>query len=320
MNVSHQRTRYAIGVAFVSILACTLTAFGLHAPANGATVSSKILLALGDSLAAGYQPSDHQLSPPVNPVTEFRDAGYRGSYPADIAAARGLQLTDLGCPGETSTSMLSTPARRDCELVYHSEFNATSQINAARAFLNRHRGAVSLVTLDIGTNDVDRCISASGMSASCVFRAEVDLQHNFRAIVTDLRATLRVDDPKALLVTMNYYDPFLGLADVPGGSRGASLATESLIAVNAFNAGLAIDAHALRLPVANVAGTFKIDALVPIATFDKKRYPENVVVTCRLTWMCPTAHTTAPDIHPTLAGYRAIALAFEHILPARLPA
>jgi len=319
MNVDHRRTRISVAVFFVSVFVCALGVFGRDAPANGATLSSKILLALGDSLAAGYQPSDHQVLPPVNSVTGYRDIGYRGSYPADIAASRGLRLADLGCPGETSFSMISTPARRDCESVYRGEFNATSQINAARAFLNRHRGEVSLVTFDIGTNDVDHCFSASGISATCVFRAEVDLQRNFRTIVSKIRATLHLDDPKALLLTMNYYDPYLGLAYTPGGTRGAALATESLIAVNAFNAGLAIDAHALHLPVANVAGTFKINAIVPLATYNSKRYPENVVVTCRLTWMCPAAHTTAPDIHPTFAGYRAIALAFEHLLPKLLP-
>ncbi|HLX78777.1 MAG TPA: SGNH/GDSL hydrolase family protein [Acidimicrobiales bacterium] len=284
------------------------------APIAAVTGGPKTLLALGDSLAAGYQPTDGSRPPPSDPATGYPDVGYPASYAADIAQARGLNLFDLGCPGETSSSMLSTPAEPACSSLYRHELSASSQLAAAGAFLDHHRGQVAVVTLDIGANDVDHCISSSNVNARCIATAEVNFEKNYFTIVKRLKATLKRDDPSARLVTMNYYDPFLALAFRPGGSEGGRLADESLLAVNAFNTQILGDAHLFGIALADVARAFQVNSTLPMVRYAGRKLPQNVASTCELTWMCPLRSSARPDIHPNNVGYSTIASAFEHLL------
>ena len=289
------------------------------APAPSHTVvragTERVLLALGDSLAAGYQPTYGTHAPPLDPATGYPDTGYPGGYAADIASARHLTLVDLACPGETTVSMTTVPAKAACATTYRGELGATSQLRAATSFLARHKGAVALVTLDLGANDVDGCVSASGISSSCLATRQARVVARLPAIVAAIRAALSADDPGARLVAMNYYDPFLGVAYSPGGLVGTVGATLSLAATTAFDRRLgALFAHA-RVPVANVAAAFHTYAALPLLVYAGHRLPANVVYVCRWTWMCPTSGSSShADIHATTAGYRVIAAAFERIL------
>lgn len=280
-----------------------------------ALLRAPVLLALGDSLAAGYQPSYATHPPPVDPATGFRDTGYPGSYPADIAAVRHLRVVDLACPGETTSTMTGTPAIARCATTYRDELGASSQLGAATSYLEAHKGTVALVTLDLGANDVDSCASSGRISLSCVQSGEARVSARLPAIVAALRRALAADDPGARLVAMNYYDPFLGVAYSPGGLVGTVGATLSLAATTAFDRRLgALFAHA-RVPVANVAAAFHTYAALPLLVYAGHRLPANVVYVCRWTWMCPTSGSSShADIHATTAGYRVIAAAFERIL------
>jgi lysophospholipase L1-like esterase len=221
---------------------------------------------------------------------------------------------DLGCPGETTSSMTSTPAQKQCVTVYSEEFGARTQVAAALSFLSRHKGQVSDVTIDIGANDLDNCISGTNVNTSCLEQHLGAATTNIGAIVRELQSALRQSDPQARMIAMNYYDPFLGLAFSPGGSHGAQLASASLAATLLFNGELATTYGNFHVPLANVAAAFRIDALNPVTPFDGKKFPANVATNCQLTWMCPTTTAHGPDIHPDLAGYRAIAGAFEKLL------
>ena len=57
----------------------------------------------------------------------------------------GLKLAKLGCPGETTASMISGNV---------CSYREGSQLAAALAFLQSNK--VDLVTIDIGANDIDR--------------------------------------------------------------------------------------------------------------------------------------------------------------------
>jgi lysophospholipase L1-like esterase len=276
-----------------------------------ASAAPKLLLAVGDSLAAGYQPSDALALPPIDSASGFRDQGYPGSYAADLATMRGLSLVDLGCPGETTSSMLATPAMALCGDLYKAEFGASSQISAAETFLSRHPGRVGLVTLDIGANDLDHCVSASNVNTTCLASADVAVVKNLGRILISLMASVRHFDPGARVAAMNYYDPFLGLEFSPGGVKGDELALGSVVATNAFNAELSAAFNRFGVSVVDVASAFRIDALTPLVRFDGKTLPEDVASTCELTWMCPSVAGEAPSIHPNAAGYRTIAVAFE---------
>ena len=106
---------------------------------GGETVS---YLALGTSLTVGYQPGRGETA-----------KGYvddlRRSMQQQIP---GLTLRNVGCPGETSRSMISGK---------HSlcHYAAGSQLDAAVAFLEAHPGQVAFITLEVGANDlVERCL------------------------------------------------------------------------------------------------------------------------------------------------------------------
>jgi len=271
-------------------------------------------LALGDSLASGYQPIDGVMPPPVDSTTGFRDLGYPGSYPADLATSRGLKLFDLACPGETTISMLGTPALTTCAALYKLEFSEHSQLTAAETFLARHPGQVSLVTIDIGANDVDACISATKVNLTCMATSDVTAVKNLGTILSAVTMAVHRYDPSARVAGMNYFDAFLGLAFSPGGSAGTSAATASVAATNAFNIQLSATFHHFGVAVANVASAFHLDAVLPASKFDGKTLPADVVATCQLTWMCPVGAGHRANIHPNATGYRTIASAFSAVL------
>ena len=303
-----------------SLVAVSPSATGARPSASPGpqTQTPRVLLALGDSLAAGYQPADGRKAPPTDPATGFPDQGYPGSYPADVARRLGLGLVDLACPGETTTSMSSTPAEPACATAYRGELGAASQLAAARSYLGRHRGEVSLVTLDIGANDVDACLSSASVDLACLARARTGISSRLPRILDSLRAALAVDDPGARLVAMNYYDPFLAAAYRPGGAKGAAEAALSVVVADGFNAILASIYHRYRVPVANVAGAFHTGTVIPLLSYGGRTLPADVAYVCRWTWMCPvSSNIDSADIHPDASGYSAIANAFEKILLPR---
>src|SRR2546423_6867499 len=121
-------------------LACVIVAAALALGAGGAVPASAAeertqYLALGDSLAFGYQP------------TRVFDQGYVNQLYASLHAKQpALALTNLGCPGETSRSLV---AGGKCPYP-----GGGSQLEAALTFLRAHRPQVRLVTIANGGNDL----------------------------------------------------------------------------------------------------------------------------------------------------------------------
>ena len=252
-------------------------------------------LALGDSLAQGIQwtptgdmPTNHGYADDLHALLRLRDPG--------------LTLVKLGCSGETTTSMIEG-GNSSCAY-------SGPQLAAAVNFLENHK--VDLVTLDIGANDIDSCISLGGISQSCAMGAGSTVASNLLVILNALRAA----SPHALIVGMNYYDPFLAAYTLLPGT-GPALAEQSLAATTAFNTVLG-DAYALfYMPVADVATAFQIANPTPIPLL--KNLPVNVFLTLSWTWMLAPP-PFGPDIHANDLGYAVIAGAFaEQIAPHRLP-
>jgi lysophospholipase L1-like esterase len=126
-------------------------------------------LALGDSLSQGIQP----LGPAVN--GQNTDIETNQGYVDDLYAllhlrTPGLKLAKLGCPGETILTMLNGGG--PCTYV------EGSQLAAAVSFLETNK--VDLVTLDVGANDVDKCISLTGINGMCFSRALSDVGSDHR--------------------------------------------------------------------------------------------------------------------------------------------
>lgn len=254
---------------------------GMVAPASAAPATTSYYLSLGDSLAFGYQP-DLVAAGDANP------ADYVG-YAEDVAAMRPhLSLVNFGCPGETTGTMLAG----GCPWPYplHSSYGtATSQAGAAEAFLATHPGEVSLISVDIGSNDllglVDSC-SATPDPSQCIGAGVPATLTTLATNYATLLAHLRALAPTAHLVLFTYYNP---LALVMPGSDQFAAAASSVVD------GLASAFHA------SVADAFAAINLSPGS-------PAERAFLCTRTWMC----TTYANIHPTDLGYRALATALVH--------
>ena len=244
-------------------------------------------LALGDSLAVGAQPNmtDSGLVP--------TSKGYTNDILTDLHNS-SLQLEELGCIGETTTSMIQGG---------HCSYGADgSQLRAAIDFVEHNQ--VSLITLDIGANDIDTCISASGINDSCVFAALVRVGGDLSFILEELR---RAAGPNLPIIGMNYYDPFLIAWTL--GPSGQAIAVQSLEVTDLFNSVLDSVYHAFRVPVADVAGAFEINNFAP-GPFN---LPENVDQTIQLTFVSLgiSPANVVENVHPNPNGYLVIAAAFE---------
>ncbi|MCU1488903.1 MAG: hypothetical protein JWM85_308 [Acidimicrobiaceae bacterium] len=278
--------------------------------------TTPVLLALGDSLAAGYQPTDGQSAPPVNPASGHSDAGYPGGYAADLARAEHLRLVDLACPGETTTSFTTNPAVGPCTTLYRNEFGVKNQLAAALAELGRTKGNVALVVFDLGANDVDSCYTGGSLSPLCVAQRAAQADRRLPGLIRTVKATLAKDDPHARFAAMDYYDPFLGLAADPGGTKGLELAALSLAGAESFDTSLRLIYRNEGLVVANVSAAFRTGSALPMTTYGGKKLALDAATVCRWTWMCPLpgAAIAHQDIHPNTTGYSQIAAIFEQAL------
>ena len=132
--------------------AAVLTACSGPAPSHPAQVRAPdptYYLALGDSLSQGVQPN-------AAGVSVKTGDGYPDQLYAILHRTRpGLELVKLGCPGETTSTMIDGGLCR---------YQGGSQLAAATSFLRAHRGRVLLVTLDIGANDPEQCGVRPGLS------------------------------------------------------------------------------------------------------------------------------------------------------------
>jgi lysophospholipase L1-like esterase len=238
------------------------------AAASSQPTTGPFYLALGDSLSVGFG------APAGQGYVADLESFEAGRFP-------GLQLVDLGCAGETTTSFV------DGALCPYQE---GSQLAAAEAFLRGHRGEVAFVTIDIGGNDVTGCASATppaSVSASCVASATAAAAANLATIDAGLRAAAGAGVP---IVGMTYYDPFL--VEWLDGTAGQAAATASVAALDQFDAALAATYTGSGAAVADVAGAFFTDDFTD----------------------CATGSPPIVAVHANAAGYAAIAGAFEAVL------
>jgi lysophospholipase L1-like esterase len=250
----------------------------LATPASAAPPS--YYLALGDSLAYGYQP--------VRPLDRTE------GYVYQLQATTGLALQNLGCPGETTTTML------DGGICPYPD--GRSQLATADAFLRAHRGHVALVTIDIGANDLNHCVHSGVIDQACVPAALHTVVVNLLRIVVRLRAAA----PFTRMIGMTYYDPYL--AAYLTGPAGQELARQSLAISDEFNGLLTVVYRLLGFRVADVAAAFSTDDMTLTGGV-----PLDVLRICQWTWMCAPP-PLGPDIHANKAGYAVIAQTFSAYL------
>ena len=286
----------AVTVVVMIVTAMVLTACSGPAPSLPSAIKAPAktpkappatyYLALGDSLARGVQPDAAGVS------VETPD-GYPDQVYAALRPSRpGLKLVKLGCPGETTVSMINGGICR---------YPGGSQLAAAVGFLQSHRGRVLLVTLDIGANDPEACGGEPGLSqlAKCAVKDIPAAAGHLGTIVARLKAAA---GPSVRIVGMNYYLP--ALAEWHNGLPGQLVAwtAEKLAATYNNMLGRVYASSGIR--VANVFGAFDT------ADFTRQDgVPRNVARVCEWTWQC-AAPPRGPNQHANQAGYQAIARTF----------
>jgi lysophospholipase L1-like esterase len=228
-------------------------------------------LALGDSMAYGFQPTR---KPGASPA--LFDTGY-----VDVFAARlrtlspKIQVVNYGCPGESTVTFVKggCPGLAD-GFKLHDPFRGP-QLEAVKSFLRAHPGQVSPITLTLWGGDLVP-LSAQGKRAP---KAIAAFGSRFAAILKQLRAAA----PTAEIIVSGAWDPEADrLAQTGPLYRSVDAAIERAAAAS-------------RVRVANM--------------FAALNGPGNVerqkARLCTLTFVCSKG-----DPHPTNAGYRSMANAF----------
>jgi lysophospholipase L1-like esterase len=281
------RIRFVLAAAAVvaAVTACS-------GPSVPRAVPASYYLALGDSLAQGVQPDAAGVS--VETGQGYADQVYAALRPSHP----GLELAKLGCPGETTATMINGEICR---------YPGGPQLAAAVAFLRAHRGHVSLVTIDIGANDPEDCGSQQNLIkiASCFGAIVPGAVSNLGTIMTQLRSAAGA---AVRIVGMSYYLP--ALAEWRDGTPGQAIAwlTERLTA--SYNNLLDGVYARYGARVANVFGAFDTSDFGNIQTVPGiGTVPRNVALICRWTWECAPP-PRGPNQHADQAGYAVIARTF----------
>jgi lysophospholipase L1-like esterase len=255
-------------------------------------------LALGDSVAFGYVPSD--AVPPPN----YQSAHSFVGYPEDVAQALRVRVWNASCPGETTESMLvagvvsngcenspASPTGYRTLYPLHVQYQGT-QMEYALKYLAVHRHT-QLVTIDVGANDAFLCQETT--ADHCTSPAELqavlqEIQANLTAIYTQIRD---VANYQGLLVALTYYS--LDYGD-PAQVASVKLLNSVIASVTeAFGGKVADGFAAFEGPSVAVEGS-------PCAAGLLIKLPDG---TC--------------NIHPSPAGHLLLAQAIEEVIGALPP-
>lgn len=260
-------------------------------------------LALGDSLAFGFQPT-------IN----FKK-GYATDWFNSTLKPRGTKyLINLACNGETTSTFI----QGKCAYPFHKIPYSTDQLHRALQFIQNHRGLVSPVTVDIGANDVLGGFNPSTCSITstqAISNIETTVNANYTSILTQLKQALSADgtvtgQPTGDLFTMNYYDPY---------QNQCASNPQIFQLFQRFNTDLAADAAAVGVPMADVYTAFGGAGDLPnnmnshiTGTADGSCPSNHWLTPSAYTWICTTFNPVpSANIHPTALGYQHIANAFE---------
>lgn len=293
------RLRRALAAAVVGILTLALAPAALAAdpPGNSGSHAPRYYVALGDSLAFGWQPT--ATDPTNRPAIGYGDYVY-AALEQELPT---LQHIKLACPGESTVTMVNGGGACSFDQdasVPPGTGDFTTQLAAAEQFLKAHAKFVDLVTLDIGAIDIEKCVNrATGtVDPVCISTALAGIRENLQVIVAGLHAAA----PGVQIIGMNYYDPFLAAWLAPGGY---ALAQSSLALTSTLNGLLGGIYGSAQIPVADVATTFETSTPNPLPSQGSTPLPVNVARICSWTWMCKWG-----NIHANDAGAQQIATAF----------
>jgi lysophospholipase L1-like esterase len=179
-------TTASLAVAVVLALAGTASGRGQKGPQS-------YYLALGDSIAYGYQPGKGGRPGAF-------DTGYVDPFATRLRMlSPKIKVVNYGCPGESSVTFTKggCPALREGPKL-HDPFRG-AQLKAALSFLRAHKGQVSPITLTLWGNDLAP-LSAKGKGAP---KAIAAFASRFDSILEQLRAAA----PSADIIVTGAWNP-----------------------------------------------------------------------------------------------------------------
>ncbi len=277
-----------MNLRFIALLACIALCWLSPARAADHDNGVRYYVSLGTSLAVGIQPDETGTNQRTNDgyadqLHDIIEPGYRE-----------IRLVKLGCPGETTTTMISGGL---------CTYPKQNQLDEAVQFLHAHKDKVAVVTIDIGVNDVlaANCVDVanSNVDVPCLFAAFNTVSQNLAYILAELGQAAH---PDTRIVAMNYYNTFLAFWLT--GPEGQALAMQSAGLAAYFNQVVLGQTYAaFSVPVADVATAFGSDDFTPSGV---PGVPKNVLNICVLTYMC-VAPPVGPNIHANPNGYAVIA-------------
>jgi lysophospholipase L1-like esterase len=236
------------------------------------------------------------------PRGERTDNGYANVIVEDESEVGvSLDLHEIGCSGETTTTMLYGG-----DTCYSPP---DSQLNEALTFLRSHHDEAGLVTVDLGFNNVKVCLSQPSRFETCLNQQTTVVASELASIMSALKLAA---GPNVNFVGLNHDDPYLANSLI--GGHASKLANTSVAMVNQLNKTLRGVYSSFDVPVADVAAAFSLDVSNSARLHKSGSTSQRSFDLCELTWMCALA-PYGPNIHPNDAGYLAIAGAIEAVLP-----
>jgi lysophospholipase L1-like esterase len=272
-----------------------------HGATQDAASGEPFYLVIGGSSSLGMQPTG---VPSRN--GRLTSSGYADDLVGFLRRDKGVNfdVAHVGCPGETAQSLLDVNNGGRCNR------GGTPQLTKAINYLVANQARTGFVSIDVGFNDVRPCRTATTVDATCMSRGMAFVSSDLPQIIQQLKAAA---GPHVFFVGLEYNDPFL--ADFMSGSAGPAVATATLEDMNQLNAMLNRIYSAAGIAVANVPAGFQMNVTTRIEVPNVGEVPENVEMTCQLTWMCQSA-PFGPDDHPDNAGYMVIAESIAAVLPS----
>ncbi|WP_026911266.1 SGNH/GDSL hydrolase family protein [Patulibacter minatonensis] len=288
----------SLALVVLVVLGATLAVVGLalprheeHAPRIAPPALE--VVSLGDSLSRGVQPLA------AGGGLRTTDRGYAPRLAAALRARHGeVRLVEAGCPdADTDTLLRGGRCAPRAAVPYANDGPSTSQVTWAARRLRERGDAPTLVTLDVGGNDLLPCLNADRARLSrCLAAAEPGLLRRTRTITRRLKAAA---GSRTVLVGATVYDPYVGLLRVGGAPRGAVLALHRTIR-DRVNPRLSRVLRAEGWEVAELGRALGGNA--PLTGKD----PRAVRAACAYTWMC-----ALNDVHLNDRGYARAARLFD---------
>lgn len=309
--MSHASRPRLRGLCLIATLFALLVAAPMAQAHNGPIFKTPkkngVYLAMGDSLAFGYQQAKVLAGLP-NPDPATFNTGYVDVFGAAITATYPtVTTTNLGCPGETSDTLLNaTNATTGCTTYpfgIHENHPNQTQMRAALKVLRQNEDKVVPVTIGIGANDVlglvrNTCTTAGVIDLGCV---QANAPATFLTIQSNLDKALRKirdEAERTEILVVGLYNPLY-----PAIFQQVLTQTGNPATAAAAAAGTDQLAAQLNSLMATTAAKYRAYFVDPLPLFNPQGDPNVELGTiCTLTAVCGPLQ----DIHPTDAGYAAL--------------